>query len=100
MTDTFGAVLADVREEAERRDYQDGVLTTDEVRYHLDRLAAAHAAEVATIRAHIEGLEANLRNLSPLNYEERCRLRDAEARVRELEAGVRALIDSAREGGV
>lgn len=32
----------------------------------------------ATIRAHIEGL-------SPLNYEERCRLRDAEARVRELE---------------
>jgi hypothetical protein len=59
VTDTFDAVLADVREEAERRDYQDGVLTTDEVRYHLDRLAAAHAAEVAERDARLAELEAH-----------------------------------------
>jgi len=48
--------------------------------------AASALRAKATIRAHIEGLEASIRSLSPLNYEERCRLRDAEARVRELEA--------------
>src|SRR5690606_21805993 len=39
--------------------------------------AASALRAKATIRAHIEGLEANIRSLSPLNYEERCRLRDA-----------------------
>ena len=46
----------------------------------------AAVTDATVIRAHIEGLEASIRSLSPLNYEERCRLRDAEARVRELEA--------------
>src|SRR5690606_35729155 len=56
--------------------------------------AASALRAKATIRAHIEGLEANIRSLSPLNYEERCRLRDAEAQVRELEGLIRTLVSA------